>query len=91
MEKPEVNPEHLNAELSLWDKLNTLRLSLFLETEPQSNKYRHIPLTKAQFLFINSAICKPTGRKMPNSDIDEVEIVMSNEIHKLPDVNNLFE
>lgn len=69
------------------DRINLYhqRLLIFLETEPQSNVYNQILVTPEQFKKVSDAICSIVVPKNGN-DIETVSVETSEEIYKLPDL-----
>lgn len=59
------------------------RLLVFLEEDPQSNKYRQIILTAEQFKNMSDAVCTVESRI---GDDEEVTMRLSDEIYTLPDL-----
>ncbi len=72
----------------LYHAIHGIRMLLFLETEPQSNKYRQILLSPEEFKRVAFAYGKLTGKKLSDG-LDEVKIEMSDEIFDLPDLQEL--
>lgn len=61
------------------------RILIFIETAPQSNKYKQIIFTAEEFPRITKSIGTPVGME---GDIQVVEIEESNEIYDLPDLRS---
>lgn len=59
-----------------------LRTLVFLETEPQSNKYNQVLLNSEMFKKMTDIISK----KIKSGEIEEREIKLSEEIYPLPDL-----
>lgn len=68
--------------------LYSTRLLVFIETEPQSNKYRQLVLTPEEFKNVSFSIGKVTN-KVGNGE--QVEVKMSEEIWELPDLPEIYE
>lgn len=74
------------------DTLNLygLRTLLFIETEPQSNKYCQVILTDEQFKKVSDAIAECfTVRKGEDirNGFEEISMILSDEEYTLPDLN----
>ena len=68
------------------DELYERRLLVFLETEPQSNKYNQIFLTPEQFKIISSN----TGTKISNNlEYEEYSTLLSTTEYLLPDLQSI--
>ena len=67
------------------------RLLLFIETEPQSNKYRQIKLGPEEFKKVSGSFGLPTNKKINISGhmVDEIDVAMSDEIYDLPDLQEI--
>ncbi len=66
------------------------RMLVFLETEPQSNKYHQVMLNAEQFKKVSDAIIvstKPDASLKPGYDMAEIE--MSEEEYTLPDLQDI--
>lgn len=64
------------------------RLLVFIETEPQSNKYRQLMLTPEEFKNVSFSIGKVTSKV---GDEEQVEVKMSEKIWELPDLPEIYE
>ena len=62
-----------------------LRVLVFMETAPQSNKYHQILLTPKMYKEMTATICRPTG-KMVREGVEEQSIQTSEEEYALPDL-----
>lgn len=63
------------------------RLLVFLEDSPQSNQYHQIHLTESQFKRVSDSVCDVKSR---NGDDEDVEVEMSIETYKLPDLQEIY-
>ncbi len=63
------------------------RLLVFLETEPQSNKYRQVILDAAEFKRFAMTIGTVTGK---NGGLEDVLIKDSDEVYDLPDLKQIY-
>lgn len=70
--------------MDILKELSVSRLLVFLETEPQSNKYRQVILTPEQFKKMSDVICEVVDKK---GDEETVSINMSIGTYLLPDLN----
>ena len=68
------------------------RLLLFMETEPQSNKYRQILPNLEEFKRISSSFGTLTGKKIEieGCDVDELKVKLSDDIYNLPDLKEIY-
>lgn len=66
-------------------ELYSTRMLCFMETAPQSNRYRQIILNPEEFKRFSFAIGTDTGKK-DDAGQDIVELNMSEEIYPLPDL-----
>lgn len=66
-----------------------LRTLVFVEKEPQSNKYFQVLLSPEMFKNMTATISKPTGRKL-ESGSDEHELQTSEEEYDLPDLPEAY-
>lgn len=71
-------------------ELYGIRTLLFMETEPQSNKYRQVELTAEEFKNVNMSYGKNTGAII-REGVNEVELHLSEEIYDLPDLPEIYE
>lgn len=71
-----------------YEELYGVRLLVFQETEPQSNKYRQVLLDKEQFKKVSFDTSKLTGKKIMDN-IDECTVMLSDEIYTLPDLKEI--
>lgn len=67
------------------------RLLVFLETEPQSNEYNQVYLTKEQFKKVSDSICVPAPQEIVRKGIEIVKVEASEEIYFLPDLQSINE
>lgn len=67
-------------------ELNSLRTLIFLEIEPQSNKYNQLYLNAEQFKQVTKYFGKLEGKE---NDIEEVKIESSTEEYTLPDLKEI--
>mgnify|MGYP001581381100 CR=1 FL=1 len=74
-------------EHSLSEEIYSLRMLVFLEEEPQSNKYRQVILTPEQYNVVSVGISH--NRRPIGGDMDEVEEHLSSEVYTLPDLQEL--
>lgn len=67
-------------------ELYTQRTLIFIEEEPQSNKYRQVILTPEEFKRVSDNL----GRIASEADgIEQIEINLSDEIYTLPDLKDI--
>lgn len=66
------------------------RVLVFMETEPQSNVYNQVILNAEQFKAMSEHISEKTGNKL-SKDVDEVNIELSEEEYKLPDLREIHD
>ena len=66
-----------------------LRVLVFMETEPQSNKYTQVLLTPKMYKEMTATICRPTGKK--DGNIEEMKIDGSEEEYTLPDLSHAYQ
>lgn len=66
------------------------RLLVFIESEPQSNKYHQVLLEPEQFKRVSNAVSygKITGLS-PNGN-ERVEFLESDEVYTLPDLKSIY-
>jgi transcription-repair coupling factor (superfamily II helicase) len=75
-----ISPEDL--EMAMYG----IRLLVFIETEPQSNKYHQVILNPKQF----RSVSKILGRVISKEGSKEIkEMVISEEIYTLPDLQEI--
>lgn len=60
-----------------------IRLLVFLEDDPQSNIYKQVIFTPEHFKKVSDAVC---GSEATEEEEEEVEITMSVDTYKLPDL-----
>lgn len=65
------------------------RMLIFLETEPQSNKYNQIMVNQEQFKIISDVISTITDEAMIAPNIESREIKLSEEVYELPDLKSI--
>ncbi len=70
-------------------ELYELRLLVFIETEPQSNKYNQVLLTMDQFKKVGDAIGKITESNDLRDGFEQREVSSSKEEYKLPDLRSI--
>ncbi len=76
--------------VSIEDQLYNIRMLMFMETSPQSNKYRQILLTDSQYRKISKTLedSHPSVHKDPTRpDHVDVELTLSDNTYTLPDLN----
>lgn len=73
--------------ISIQSEVFNIRMLLFLETEPQSNKYNQILLNPEEFKKVSASFGKPTGKV--NRGIEDVELTTSKEMYTLPDLRQI--
>ncbi len=67
-------------------ELYTIRMLLFMETNPQSNKYRQVLLTRGEYKDVGRCF----GKIVPGKGKDQEVIVReSDEIYTLPDLQDV--
>lgn len=66
-----------------------VRVLMFMETEPQSNKYRQICLNSEDF----AKVSKSYGivKRLNEDGIEEVELMLSDEEYELPDLPEVYD
>lgn len=71
------------------NELYETRMLVFMETAPQSNKYRQVWLTHEQFKEVSKNISTlvKVDENNPNKEIREIEL--SDEVYPLPDLNSV--
>jgi len=69
------------------EDIYSTRLLVFIEDNPQSNKYHQMFFTPEEFKRISMAIGKDTGRK--NGRLDIIEFQQSVETYALPDLQEI--
>lgn len=69
------------------NELYSTRMLVFMEEEPQSNKYRQVVLTKEEFLNITKGIGTVIKEE---GNIETVEVRKSEEIYTLPDLREIY-
>ena len=67
-----------------------VRVLVFMEIEPQSNKYYQILLTPDMYKNMTATIAHPTG-KLTESGLDEYALNTSEEEYVLPDLSEAYE
>lgn len=75
-------------------QLNNMRMLIFLETKPQSNKYNQILLTKQQFKEVSDALGKifeVKGHSLQDGEIRVVDIEISDDETLLPDLQQIHD
>ncbi len=80
--EPKIN------ERDLWEELYTTRLLVFIETAPQSNKYRQVMLNPEEFKKMSFSIGH-TVEILPNGD-QRTEANFSNDTYDIPDVPQIY-
>ena len=68
-----------DEQISIWKELNTIRLLVFIESEPFSNKYYQV--------FLNSDQFKRLSEKIPFEENKGLKV--SDEIYVLPDLHQI--
>lgn len=71
-----------------FDELYGIRILIFQEMEPQSNKYCQVFLNEEQFKAMSLTLGKFTGETVRDG-IDEVELQLSTEEYTLPDLRQI--
>ncbi len=70
----------------VYKELCTLRMLMFLETEPQSNKYRQVLLKKKHYKGVTEAISK--GIVVDRTgNIETLALKLSDVVYTLPDLD----
>ena len=77
----------MNNKIDLGELYST-RLLVFLEDAPQTNKYRQVMLNKTQFKNVSDSVC---GGAVKEGEWEAVEIMMGEDIYKLPDLKEINE
>ncbi len=72
---------------ALFNAIYKVRLLVFMETGPQTNKYQQVALNEAQFKKISNAIAI-SSVKNADGDFDSV-VNMEETIYTLPDIQEL--
>ena len=76
----------------LQHEINSLRLLVFLETEPQSNMYNQVYLNKEQFKKISDIISKKVSVfEELRKGMEASAIVVSDDEYHLPDLKEINE
>lgn len=78
------------AESDIYTEIYGLRVLVFLELEPQSNKYQQVMLDADQFKKVSMAMSVATGREIRDG-IDEAKTYLSEETYELPDLKEINE
>lgn len=74
--------------ISIDDELYSERVLVFIEIEPQSNKYRQCILPPERFKKMTSTL----GKIIKNKDGSEtIETIESDDIYILPDLEQIYE
>lgn len=73
--------------MTLEDELNSQRILVFIEREPQSNIYSQIILTADEFKIVSDSIGKTVSK---DGNYEYVEIRESEEEYKLPDLKEIY-
>lgn len=77
------------------DSLYELRMLVFLENEPQSNKYSQVILNNEQFKKLSDCIAEIMGGNVKNDSLRnnyvETDITLSEENYWLPDLQSINE
>lgn len=68
-------------------ELYTVRTLIFLETEPQSNEYHQVMLDQETFKKITEVM----STLVKDGDIQEVNLDLSEETYKLPDLQDIYD
>lgn len=68
-------------------ELYTVRTLIFLETEPQSNEYHQVMLDQETFKKITEVM----STLVKDGDIQEVNLDLSEETYKLPDLKDIYD
>lgn len=77
----------MNVDIS---SLYSPRMLVFLETDPQTNEYHQVLLTKQQYKKVSQHICE----LITPADVDgieEVELNTSEETYFLPDIKDVID
>lgn len=67
-----------------YEDLYGLRVLVFMETEPQSNKYHQVLLSPEMFKSMSATLYQKTGKV--EGDIEEVILKTGDEEYNLPDL-----
>jgi len=67
------------------------RILVFMEIEPQSNKYNQVLLSPEKFKVMSDAISKkiPKGNRELRPGIELTEVIISDEEYTLPDLQSI--
>lgn len=68
-------------------ELYTIRTLIFLETEPQSNKYHQVMLDQETFKKVTEVM----STLVKEGEIQEVNLDLSEETYKLPDLQDIYD
>ncbi len=71
-----------------FNELYGIRILVFQEMEPQSNKYCQVFLNEEQFKAMSLTLGKLTGKTVRDG-VDEVELQLSTEEYTLPDLRQI--
>lgn len=74
----------------LLNTIHEVRLLIFFETKPQSNKYHQVMISYPQYNAINNIISTPApsqANDLPGMQFRDVDI--SNEVYDLPDLQTI--
>lgn len=72
-----------------YSDLYGVRVLIFMETEPQSNKYVQVILSPEMFKNMTETICVKTGNVV-REGVDETKIKTSEEEYTLPDLPEAY-
>lgn len=79
---------NLGQKIDVSDLYN-LRMLVFLETEPQSNEYKQVSLSPEQYKKVSKDIVTKFVGRLDNKR-DTCEVILSEEVYKLPDLPDMF-
>lgn len=65
-----------------------IRVLVFIETDPQSNKYNQVLLNPEQFKAMTDTICRKEGKQLDN-DLELTMMETSDEVYELPDLQEI--
>lgn len=72
------------------DSLYSVRMLIFIETSPQSNKYQQVMLTDTQYGSVSRAVHdqfqKDPNHKCMNPECDGIALLISDKVIPLPDL-----
>ncbi len=74
--------------ISIENDVFNIRLLVFMEDEPCSNRYRQVLLSAGARKKVSESICEKTGKKrmIGGEEIEEVMVELSDDTYQLPDL-----